>query len=193
MEQSNHSGFRDGQAHRSENMINCQNSCCARGERAGEGRRGQERAGNGRGVGGGAETADGKRVAALARMICMRGAALPPHRTNGGRAAAQFTGAAVLRGILKAQPLALQVHREQAIVDKKHRLVHSGSPPRSRPAKGEARAEDARLDVDPPCELRTRRRPPELKPREAMPRGQPLWGFLAKTFILTGYCLAVLI
>ena len=113
----------------------------------------------------------------------MRGAALTPHRTNGGCAAAQSTGAAVLRGILKAQSLTSQVHREQAIVDKKHGLVHSGSPRRSRPAKGQARAEDACSDVDPPCELQTRRRPTQLKPREAMPRGQPLWVFLAKTLI----------
>ena len=45
-------------------------------------------------------------------------AGAPPQRTNGGCAAAQSTGAAALRGILQARPLALQVHGEPAIVDK---------------------------------------------------------------------------
>ena len=52
----------------------------------------------------------------------------------------------------------------------KHRSVCSGSPCRSRPARGQPRASDARPDASPPCEWRTRRRPAQLTPREAMAR-----------------------
>ena len=41
-----------------------------------------------------------------------------PPLTDGACAAAQSTGAAALRPILQARPLALRVHRERAIVDK---------------------------------------------------------------------------
>ena len=45
-------------------------------------------------------------------------AGAPPQLTDGACAAAQSTGAAALRRILQARPLALRVHRERAIVDK---------------------------------------------------------------------------
>ena len=56
--------------------------------------------------------------AAPLRRAMHEAAGAPPQRTNGGCAAAQSTGAAALRGILQARPLALQVHGEPAIVDK---------------------------------------------------------------------------
>ena len=49
----------------------------------------------------------------------MHGAAgAPPQLTDGACEAAQSTGAAALRRILRARPLALRVHRERAKVDK---------------------------------------------------------------------------
>ena len=52
----------------------------------------------------------------------------------------------------------------------KHRSVCSGFPCRSRPASGQPRVSDALPDASPPCEWRTRRRPAQLTPREAMAR-----------------------
>ena len=61
---------------------------------------------------------DGKRVC-VARGRAMHGAAgAPPQLTDEACEAAQSTGAAALRRILRARPLALRVHRERAIVAK---------------------------------------------------------------------------
>ena len=45
-------------------------------------------------------------------------AGAPLQLTNGACAAAQSTGAVALRGILQARSLALQLHRERAVVDR---------------------------------------------------------------------------
>ena len=56
--------------------------------------------------------------AAARRRAMHEAAGAPPQLTDGACAAAQSTGAAALRRILQARPLALRVHRERAIVDK---------------------------------------------------------------------------
>ena len=55
--------------------------------------------------------------AAARRRAMHEAAGAPPQLTDGACAAAQSTGAAALRRILQARPLALRVHRERAIVD----------------------------------------------------------------------------
>ena len=57
-------------------------------------------------------------IAAARRRAMHEAAGAPPQLTNGACAAAQSTGAAASRLILRARPLALRVHRERAIVDK---------------------------------------------------------------------------
>ena len=108
--------------------------------------------------------------AAPLRRAMHEAAGAPPQRTNGGCAAAQSTGAAALRGILQARPLALQVHGEPAIVDKStvgaQWTIMSVAPCESTTAGRGCLLGRA----DPPCELQTRRRPTQLIPREAMPR-----------------------
>ena len=54
--------------------------------------------------------------AAARRRAMHEAAGAPPQLTDGACAAAQSTGAAALRHILQARPLALRVHRERAIV-----------------------------------------------------------------------------
>ena len=54
--------------------------------------------------------------AAARRGAMHEAAGAPPQLTDGACAAAQSTGAAALRPILQARPLALRVHRERAIV-----------------------------------------------------------------------------
>ena len=56
--------------------------------------------------------------AAARRRAMHQAAGAPPQLTDGACGAAQSTGAAALRPILQARPLALRVHRERAIVDK---------------------------------------------------------------------------
>ena len=53
--------------------------------------------------------------AAARRRAMHEAAGAPPQLTDGACAAAQSTGAAALRRILQARPLALRVHRERAI------------------------------------------------------------------------------
>ena len=59
----------------------------------------------------------GNAFAAARRRAMHEAAGAPPQLTDGACAAAQSTGAAALRRILQARPLALRVHRERAIVD----------------------------------------------------------------------------
>ena len=56
--------------------------------------------------------------AAARRRAMHEAAGAPPQLTDGACGAAQSTGAAALRRILRARPLALRVHRERAKVDK---------------------------------------------------------------------------
>ena len=90
------------------------------------------------------------------------------------------------RGILQAQSLALQVHREQAIVDKKHGLVRSGSH-----RVGRALRKDKR---GPRMLARTRSRGPAVRvadPEEADPaqtkrghaQGSAIGGFFGQNFL----------
>ena len=56
--------------------------------------------------------------AAARRRAMHEAAGAPPQLTDGACGAAQSTGAAALRPILQARPLALRLHRERAIVAK---------------------------------------------------------------------------
>ena len=64
------------------------------------------------------ETTDGNRVFGRSPQSMDGAAGAPPQLTDGACEAAQSTGAAALRRILRARPLALRVHRERAKVDK---------------------------------------------------------------------------
>ena len=64
------------------------------------------------------ETTDGSRVFGRSPQSMDGAAGAPPQLTDGACEAAQSTGAAALRRILRARPLALRVHRERAKVDK---------------------------------------------------------------------------
>ena len=61
------------------------------------------------------ETTDGNRVFGRSPQSMDGAAGAPPRLTDGVCGAAQSTGAAALRRILQARPLALRLHRERAI------------------------------------------------------------------------------
>ena len=99
-----------------------------------------------------------------------RAYASPQQLTDGAGAAAQSTGAAALRRILQARPLALRVHRERAIVDQSTDLwaadLHGGRAQRkdNRGPRMLARMRAHRASCRPGGW------PTQLTPREAMPR-----------------------